>query len=467
MLAKPIVVVFLVAVWWLIRRDNRLREDTSATLWIPTLWVGIISSRPLSMWLGFGGGSDTLEGSPMDALSFLVMICAALIVLSRRRVVWPRLISENWSLWLFYGFLLISVVWAYSPTTSFKRWFKELGNIFILLVILTEVNPQQALRTVFFRCGCLLMPLSYIFIRWFPDLGRRYNIHSGEMEAIGVTCQKNSLGAMILVCSLIIFWDWLELRKLRQENPETKLRFDLNLRIVLLLCGAYLLYLCDSKTSMTCLILGLGVLTAACLPLIRLRLRILGVLAIVGFLGYLALNQAFDLQAVVLHGLGRNADLTGRTEVWQTLLNAGTDPILGTGYMSFWDNPGYQSKLPDGDTVSAHNGWLEIYLCDGAVGVLLLLVMLLASCIRIYQSLVQDGDYGVVRFAVLLVALLANYTETNFAWMTPIGFLFLTASIGHAEAAAVVRQSDELMVSAEASGGEEFRVGDPAASIPD
>jgi hypothetical protein len=46
----------------------------------------------------------------------------------------------------------------------------------------------------------------------------------------------------------------------------------------------------------------------------------------------------------------------------------------------------------------------------------------------------------VVRFAVFILALLANYTETNFAWMTPIGFLFLTAAIGHAETASVFRQ---------------------------
>jgi hypothetical protein len=38
---------------------------------------------------------------------------------------------------------------------------------------------------------------------------------------------------------------------------------------------------------------------------------------------------------------------------------------------------------------------------------------------------------------VLMVTILANYTESNFAWMTPIGFLFLTATIGHAEAASV------------------------------
>ena len=467
MIPKLIFLVACVIFWRLIKRDNRLREGTSAALWIPTLWMGIIASRPVSMWLGFGGGSDTLEGSPMDALFFVVLIFAALAVLSRRRLLWSRLISENWAIFFFYGFVLLSVIWAYSPLVSFKRWFKEIGNIFVLLVFLTEADPKQALRAVFFRCGCVLIPLSYILIRWFPDLGRRYSIHSGAMEATGVTCQKNSLGAMILVCGLIIFWDWLELRKKRQMDAEATLRFDLNLRIALLLCGGYLLNMCDSKTSMTCLMLGAGVLAATRLRILRQRLRLLWVLAAAALFGYLALNQFWDVKGLVLQDLGRNSDLTGRTEVWSTLLKAGTDPIIGTGYLSFWDNPLYQSKLPGGDSFSAHNGYLEIYLFEGGIGVCFLAIMILASGIRINQGLVRDGDYGVVRFAIFLIALLANYTESNFACMTPVGFLFLTATIGHAEAAAVVRESDELIVPPTESEGAEVRVGGPAASFPD
>lgn len=103
MIPKLILVVACVIFWRLFKRDNRLREGTSAALWIPTLWVGILASRPLSMWVGFGGGSSTQEGSPMDALFFMVMIFAALVVLMRRRVLWSRLISQNWAILLFTG----------------------------------------------------------------------------------------------------------------------------------------------------------------------------------------------------------------------------------------------------------------------------------------------------------------------------------------------------------------------------
>ena len=117
---------------------------------------------------------------------------------------------------------MVSVLWAHSPLASFKRWFKEFGNIVVLLVILTEEDPQQAIRAVFVRCGFVLIPLSLVFVRWFPDLGRHYNIHSGEMEAVGVTCQKNSLGVMILACSLLIFWDWIECGSITFPKPKNR-----------------------------------------------------------------------------------------------------------------------------------------------------------------------------------------------------------------------------------------------------
>lgn len=132
---------FLLFAIWLIRQDTKLRAGISPALWIPTLWLGIIASRPVSAWTGISGSGDTLDGSPADRAFYLVLIVAALLVLSRRAVNWSWFISRNLPLLLFYGFLLVSVLWANSPYSSFKRWFKESGNILVALVILTDPRP--------------------------------------------------------------------------------------------------------------------------------------------------------------------------------------------------------------------------------------------------------------------------------------------------------------------------------------
>jgi exopolysaccharide production protein ExoQ len=447
---KLILLVSLAAFWWLIKRDGDLRPGLSRSVWIPTFWVAIISSRPLSTWFGFGGGSDTLEGSPLDRLFFLLVIFAAFITLSRRRINLLQVAAENWPIFLFYGFLLISVLWANSPVSSFKRWFKEIGNILVLLVILTEINPQQAFRAVFVRCAYVLIPLSLVFVRWFPDLGRRYSIHSGAMEAIGVTFQKNSLGAMIFVCSLVIIWDCLEMQADFADAEKKSLRPDFAIRAIILVIGAYLLYLCDSKTSILCLVVGAAGLLTTRLPFLRQRLRSIGLMTLLAVAGLYVVDQLFGVRDAVVHNLGRDMTFTGRTDVWRELLNVGTDPVFGTGFMSFWDDKSYRSKLPDWVSSSAHNGYLEIYLAEGFVGVFFLVLMLCGVGLRINRALSSGGNFAVVRFAVLATTLIANFSESNFACMTPIGFLFLLTAVGHAGPAPIEQEVPEHSPASEA-----------------
>ena len=392
------------------------------------------------MWHGFGGGVDTLEGSPIDSLVFFILIFAAFVALARRRLNWSVVISENWPIFLFYAFLLISVVWANSPFISFKRWFKEFGNIAVLLVILTDPRPQQALRAVFVRCACLLLPLSFVLIRYFPSLGRYYTSHGGG-EVTGVTTQKNSLGVLLLVCGLVLLWDWLELRK--EQRSSKAMRMETKIHFGLLLLALYLMHLSDSKTSMVCLFFGAAIILATRLPLFRKQPHFLGMAALAVVLMFWVLDETVGVKEKVVTNLGRDMTFTGRTDVWRELLNLHTDPLLGVGFMSFWDDESLQSQLPEWIAHSAHNGYLEEYLAGGSVCIFFLIVMLLATALRINKALGWDGDYGAVRLAVFSVFLIINFSESNIACMTPIGFLFLLAAIGHVQTASQVNPASE------------------------
>jgi len=431
MLPKLLLIASLGFSWWLIRKDVAQREGISRAIWIPTIWVAIIGSRPVSMWLGFGGGTSTMEGSPLDGVIFFILIIAAFVTLSRRGVNWSLIISENWPIFLFYSFLLVSVLWANSPFVSFKRWSKEFGNIAVLLVILTEANPQLALRAVFVRCAYLWLPLSLVFIRYFPSLGRSYSLHGGEGEMTGVTCQKNSLGVLLLVCGLMLLWDWLELRK--EQRSSRAMRIDTRVRLGFLGLTAYLMHLSNSATSLVCLLFGAAIICSTQLPFFRKQPHLLGVAALGFFLTFWVLDQAVGVKERVVENLGRDMTYTGRTQVWEALLDLHTDPVLGVGYMSIWDDQRYRSQLPDWVAYSAHNGYLEEYLAGGWVGIFLLVVMLLGVGFRINNSLQHDGDYGAVRLAIFFTFLIGNFSESNIACMTPIGFLFLLAAIGHAQ----------------------------------
>jgi exopolysaccharide production protein ExoQ len=419
---------FIILAVWLIRRDITLRPDVSRAIWIPTLWVGIISSRPVSAWIGSGGTENTLDGSPIDRAFYLLLILAAFFTLSRRQVDWGTQLVRNWPVVFFYLFLLVSVVWANSPFASFKRWFKDVGNIIVALVILTEANPLQAFRAVFVRCALVLIPLSLIFIRYFPHLGRTYNRHSGGMEVTGVTFQKNSLGTMILACGLIFLWDWLE-RSRPGELPRS--RIDRYTTILVAAIAVWLLYLSDSKTSILALTLGSLIIISIRLPVLRHRVGTYGIYGITAATLFFLLDHFMGITEFIVASLGRDMTFTGRTEVWQELLNVGTDPLLGTGFMSFWDDEFFQGKLPYWVAHSAHNGYIEVYLAGGIIGIAVLTVMLLGTGARINRALASGSNYAAVRFSIFVMMLVANFSESNFACMTPLGFLFLLAAIGN------------------------------------
>jgi hypothetical protein len=419
---------FLLLVFWLIKRDIAMRPGVSAAIWIPTLWIGIIASRPVSIWIGFSGNYDTLDGSPVDRMFYITMIVAALITLVRRHLDINWIISRGWPVFVFYGFLLLSVLWANSLEASFKRWVKETGNILVILVVLTEAKPLDAIRAVFVRCGLVLIPLSLIFIRYFPELGRRYSQHSGGLESIGVTTQKNSLGTMMLTCGIVLIWDWIERTR---EKPGGLPMLD---RIVIFcLAGltAWLFHLCDSKTSMLSLAIAGLIVAAIRIPLLHNRISAFGVYSLFGAVAFFTLDRYVGLTEAIVTAMGRDMTFTGRTEVWRELFAVGTDPLLGTGFMSFWDDPDIKAKLPQWVAFSAHNGYIEVYLAGGMIGVGFLILMILGTGAGINRDLKGGSSYAVVRFAVLVATLLANFAESNFACMTPLGFLFLLMAIGY------------------------------------
>lgn len=411
---------------WAIRRDTSSRPGISGALWIPTLWLAILASRPFSLWFDLGGAA-TLEGSPLDRAVFFALMAAAVITLARRPVPWGAVARHNWPLLLFYGYLLLSVLWAHAPLVSLRRWGKEAGNILIVLLILTERDPVQALRAVVVRCASLLLPLSVVLIRHFPDLGRRYSQHSGGLEVTGVTTQKNALGATVLVCALVLLFDWIERRRATGNDAAPP---PSALQPVLLALGLWLLALSQSRTSMLALAVAALLLLSPHLPVARrFTPRLVPLLA--GGVALLAGMEAlFEWSRPVVTDLGRDLTFTGRTEVWRELLALRTDPLLGTGFMSLWDDPAYRTRLPEWIAFSAHNGYLEVYLAGGMVGVVLLGVLLASTGMRLHHALARPTPWAVAGVAIFAATLVANFAESHFACMTPVGLLYLAAHLG-------------------------------------
>src|ERR1035438_9638790 len=204
----PLLAAFLCAVFilWLFRRNSRSSRGVSWALWIPTIWVGIMASKPLALWIV---GSETqidfnsyLEGSPIDRNVSLLLIFFAMTILARRGVQVGRVLQENRWLCLFYAYLLVSVIWSDYPFVAFKRWIRDVADVVMILVILTEEDPVEAMRQVFVRCAYVLIPLSVLTMKYFVEIGRGYDYWTGTAILCGVTSGKNQLGRLALISGI-------------------------------------------------------------------------------------------------------------------------------------------------------------------------------------------------------------------------------------------------------------------------
>src|SRR5579863_3050603 len=159
-----IAYAFLIAVLFYLNRDSRTK--TSPALWLPVIWLGIGSSRGLSTWFGWGLNADQsdqyLEGSPFDRAFLTVVVVVALAVLIKRREKVAAVLRANIPIVLFTLYCAISILWSDYPDVALKRWVKSLGDLSMVLLVLTETNPLVAVRRWMSRTAFLLVPASML-----------------------------------------------------------------------------------------------------------------------------------------------------------------------------------------------------------------------------------------------------------------------------------------------------------------
>ncbi len=412
-------------VLFLFRWETRAAGRMSRALWIPLTWILITGSRFVGQWLqvfsGGGGGVAYDEGSPLDALVFLSLILAGFSVLYRRQVTVSEVIRNNvWiSIFFIYGF--VAILWSDFPFVAFKRWIKVLGHPIMALVILTEPDPMAALRGVLKRAAFVLLPFSVAFIKYFPEIGRGFDPWSGQAVNNGVNITKNELGCICMVSGLFFFWNLLQARQLEDRKAR---RNEVLLSIGFLTMVLWLLALADSATSLACAIIGAGAMVL--LGMRWVNKRYLGVYVVVGVLVFGAAETLLGVYAGVVKMLGRDPNLTDRTEVWADALALVDNPVLGAGFESFWLGERLDKLWAKWwwQPNQSHNGYIETYLNLGVVGVILLIATAVATFRKSQTELLRNFEFGRLRMALLVVILVYNFTEATFKAVAVLWTLF-------------------------------------------
>jgi exopolysaccharide production protein ExoQ len=301
----------------------------------------------------------------------------------------------------------------------------------------------EAVRTVLRRLAYLLIPLSVLLVKYYPNIGKSWDSWTGVAEYSGATTGKNMLGVLCLVSGLFFFWDTVT-RWADRKKPQTRRIILVNLAMFAM--TVWLLGVCNSATSRTCLALGALVIVAARSKIARRQPALFVSLIPTVICAYLFLNfgLGIDINAEVVKALGRDPTLTDRTKIWSFVLHMKTNPLLGTGYESFWLGPRLQwfwENAGLGYINEAHNGFLEVYLNLGIAGLLFLGWFLIASYRTICKRL-PVSSLGLLGLSLWTVILLFSVTEAGFRsglmWIT-----FLLGVINVPESNKVIRSRSQ------------------------
>ena len=436
-IATLVYAIGICGLFWLARDRN---SRFSPALIPPFIWLFVMSSRSITEWVSIllTGSPPTgvnqlemyAEGTPLDRAVMIVLMLVAIAVLLHRGKLFP-LLQTNLPMLAFFFFAGVSVIWSDFPDITIRRWFRAVGVLLMALVVLSERDRDAAMKRLFAWAGFILIPVSMLWIKYYPGLGRKYTaatISNWVTQLTGVAAQKNGLGMICLVFGTTFLWYLLSAYRDRENPRRTRLlvAYGAALGIVV-----WLFVLANSVTSHSCFLLAVCVLIATrTRTFIRNR-------ALVHVLMFVLVAVPFavlflGVGSSVISALGRSETLTGRTEIWPKAIALVGNPLVGTGFESFWlgnrlliMQEGKQFALNE-----AHNGFVEIYLNLGWIGLVLLAVLLVTGYRNVIACYRRDPDAGAFRLALLLSVVVSGFTEAPFrsigiGWFS---FLLITMS---------------------------------------
>lgn len=348
-------------------------------------------------------GADQGEGNlRFQVVSLGIYLTAGLALLAHPGMA-ARLLGSNIPVVALLLLAVFSSFWSPYPDATFRRAFAlALATMFAVYLVI-RFRPGELLELLGY--ALVVAALLSFFFSLFTAWGHH---HWGPHQGIwrGTFGHKNELGRYMALGSLLFLVLIGQSRGLKRALWWIGLAFSL----VLLL----------ASTSKTPLAVMLGLLVVW--PLLkamragRMALNVkLPVILIVGFGGLVLLLVNF--LATGLEAMGRDMTLTGRTKLWELAVSAGFHhPWFGSGYRAFWTERGAREVYAhlgwNLEVGNGHNGYLDVWLELGFVGLGLFVAMLATAIRRIWRRLVISTD-SVGTWYALLLGFLIVYSITE------------------------------------------------------
>lgn len=355
-------------------------------------------------WLApmMGYGTATSEGALIRLIYFPAYAAGLFLVAGAI----PRtILGFAKSPFLVLLLLLVGLSWFWSvdPSATVRRLvalgFTSLGGV-ALAARFRWPTFAEVVATAF----AILVALSFAISVLKPDWGRMSADFPGAWR--GLWLEKNNLGGNMAVA----FGFCVAAAAL---VPARRIIWS-----AAALACVLLLALSTSKTSLVVVLLMIGCLGFVWLvrrgPAVGVATAFtaLAGLALVAMIWLFAADAVFDL-------LGKDATLTGRTEIWDGInrVMVGHE-WLGFGYGAIWDDTDAFAPLAwithyaGFRAGHAHNGWMEVWLNIGLIGVIVFGLWFIEIWLRAIWTTFAGGEGAWVALPFIAAYSIAMLTES-------------------------------------------------------
>lgn len=344
------------------------------------LWAGVV------LFIAFTApGWAAAFGAPAAA-TVGVIGCAGVAVLAARVVRAPQWRGLPWTALAFTGWAGFSIAWSRWPETTALTWTLLAATTLVAIALAAMLSWRQLVSALAWSLAAV-MALSVLFEAWAAlvvggpvgiefaqadtntersDIWTNAQLFTGG-RLDGIVGNANLL-AMLALLAVVVLSIRLAIEPRRR-----------GLFAVALIVSAYLLVRTESATAFVATIalaIALVILLAA--RTARTTSGRVRVYLTAGTLGVITAGLAWVMRRGILAFLGRDGDLTDRTEIWDLVFSRGAaQPVVGNGFATPWIpwDPAFSDwiVMPRGlHIIQAHSVWVDVWFQLGVVGVVLL-----------------------------------------------------------------------------------------------
>lgn len=370
-------------------------------------YLGFISNRSLSQATGIGLPLlETLN----SLVRYGLWSSTTLLVCLRWKIAWA-VAKRNKFAWIVAGLSIMSTLWSANSTHTSLVVSEVVRMTTFGLYVASRFKLRQQLHILAFTLGGIAL-LSALLAIALPAVGVDQKAFAGAWT--GIFNHKNTLGKFMSL-SVATFSVLVVAQKVHVTRIYRVLTWGG-------LCLSYaLVLLSTSQTSFS--ISSLFIVAVFIYRLYQnqgnkrqLYLELASLSAVVFII---VVSSSWEM---IIASMGRDLTLTGRTDIWGSALSQLMDksPWLGFGRGTFW-GPNSSFARVAGAAVShkyippnAHNGYLEVALEIGIIGLVCFLVSLFTAYRHaIIRSFVSSTPKDLWPLVFLTWLIAYNFTESS------------------------------------------------------